>query len=59
MEAGYPIWAAAMFAIGAALIVGFVNGILIAFVDMPPFVVTLGMLSFARSMASCSLKPAS
>jgi ribose transport system permease protein len=51
MEAGYPIWAAAMFAIGAALIVGFVNGILIAFVGMPPFVVTLGMLSFARSMA--------
>jgi ribose transport system permease protein len=51
MEAGYPIWAAAMFAIGAALLVGFVNGILIAFVGMPPFVVTLGMLSFARSMA--------
>lgn len=51
MEAGYPIWAAATFAIGAALLVGFVNGILIAFVGMPPFVVTLGMLSFARSMA--------
>lgn len=51
MEAGYPIWAAAMFAIGAALLVGMVNGILIAFVGMPPFVVTLGMLSFARSMA--------
>ena len=51
MEAGYPIWAAAMFAIGAALLVGLVNGVLIAFVGMPPFVVTLGMLSFARSMA--------
>ncbi|MCV0395586.1 MAG: ABC transporter permease [Rhizobiaceae bacterium] len=51
MEAGYPVWAAAMFAIGAALLVGLVNGILIAFVGMPPFVVTLGMLSFARSMA--------
>ena len=51
MEAGYPIWAAAMFAIGAALLVGLVNGILIAVVGMPPFVVTLGMLSFARSMA--------
>lgn len=51
MEAGYPIWAAAMFALGAALLVGLVNGILIAFVGMPPFVVTLGMLSFARSMA--------
>ncbi len=51
MEAGYPIWAAAAFAIGAALLVGLVNGLLIAFVGMPPFVVTLGMLSFARSMA--------
>jgi ribose transport system permease protein len=51
MEAGYSIWAAALFAICAALLVGFVNGILIAIVGMPPFVVTLGMLSFARSMA--------
>lgn len=51
MEAGYPIWAAASFALGAALLVGFVNGMLIAFLGMPPFVVTLGMLSFARSMA--------
>ncbi|WP_265519956.1 ABC transporter permease [Nitratireductor luteus] len=51
MEAGFPLWAAALFAIGAALLVGLVNGILIAFVGMPPFVVTLGMLSFARSMA--------
>lgn len=51
MEAGYPIGAAALFALGAALLVGFVNGLLIAYVGMPPFVVTLGMLSFARSMA--------
>ncbi len=51
MEAGYPIWAAGMFALGAALLVGLVNGFLIAYVGMPPFVVTLGMLSFARSMA--------
>jgi ribose transport system permease protein len=51
MEAGFPIWAAALFAIGAALLVGLINGILIAFVGMPPFVVTLGMLSITRSMA--------
>jgi ribose transport system permease protein len=51
MEAGYPIWIAGPLAIGAVLLVGLVNGILIAFVGMPPFVVTLGMLSFARSMA--------
>ena len=51
MEAGWPLWAGIIFALGAALIVGLVNGILIAFLGMPPFVVTLGMLSFARSMA--------
>ena len=51
MEAGYPIWAAGMLALGATLLVGLVNGVLIAIVGMPPFVVTLGMLSFARSMA--------
>lgn len=51
MESGYPIWAAGLLAISASLLVGLVNGFLIAFVGMPPFVVTLGMLSFARSMA--------
>lgn len=51
MEAGFPIWAAGLLAIGATLIVGFINGVLIAIVGMPSFVVTLGMLSIARSMA--------
>jgi ribose transport system permease protein len=51
MAAGYSIWIAAPLAIAAALLVGFVNGVLIAYVKMPPFVVTLGMLSLARSLA--------
>jgi ribose transport system permease protein len=42
-------------AIGAGLLagmaVGMVNGLLIAYVGLSPFVVTLGMLSFARSVA--------
>ncbi len=42
-------------AIGAGLLsgmaVGMVNGALIAYVGLSPFVVTLGMLSFARSVA--------
>lgn len=33
------------------MVVGFVNGLLIAYVGLSPFVVTLGMLSFARSLA--------
>ena len=51
MAAGYPFWLSALAAIGAVLLVGLVNGVLIAYVGIPPFVVTLGMLSFARSMA--------
>jgi ribose transport system permease protein len=42
-------------ALGAGLlagaVIGLVNGVLIAFVGLPPFVVTLGMLSIARAVA--------
>lgn len=51
MNAGNPLWLSASAAIGAALIVGLVNGLLIAYLRIPPFVVTLGMLSLARSAA--------
>ena len=34
-----------------ALIIGAFNGVLIAYLGFPPFVVTLGMLSIARSLA--------
>jgi ribose transport system permease protein len=51
MSAGNPFWLSALAALGAALMVGFINGLLIAYVGMPPFVVTLGMLSAARSLA--------
>jgi ribose transport system permease protein len=37
--------------VATALLVGAVNGVLIAYVGLPPFVVTLGMLSIARSLA--------
>ena len=51
MSWNYPIWIAMPCALAAALACGFVNGFLIAQVGMPPFVVTLGMMSFARSLA--------
>lgn len=51
MDAGNPLWLSALAAIGAALLVGLVNGLLIAYLRIPPFVVTLGMLSLARSAA--------
>ncbi len=51
MNAGYPLWIGAAAALGAALTVGLANGLLITYLGMPPFVVTLGMLSVARSLA--------
>jgi ribose transport system permease protein len=51
MNVGTPFWVAAPLALGTALLVGAFNGVMIAYVGMPPFVVTLGMLSIARSLA--------
>ena len=51
MHAGYSIEVGIAASLGTALLVGAVNGVLIAYVGMPPFVVTLGMLSVARSLA--------
>ncbi|GAB4512197.1 MAG: ABC transporter permease [Roseibium sp.] len=51
MSAGNPFWISAVAALAAAAAVGAINGVLIAYVGMPAFVVTLGMLSAARSLA--------
>jgi ribose transport system permease protein len=51
MHAGYGIETGIAAAIATALIIGAFNGILIAYLGFPPFVVTLGMLSIARSLA--------
>src|SRR5262245_14989108 len=51
MHAGYGIEVGIAASLGTALIVGAFNGVLIAYLGFPPFVVTLGMLSIARSLA--------
>ncbi|RRI07064.1 ABC transporter permease [Mesorhizobium tamadayense] len=51
MHAGYSIEIGIAAAVATALIIGAFNGILIAYLGFPPFVVTLGMLSVARSLA--------
>jgi ribose transport system permease protein len=51
MSWGHSIWLSSLLAILSALLVGFINGALIAYIKIPPFVVTLGMLSVARSLA--------
>ncbi len=52
MHAGYSIEVGIGASLGAALAVGAFNGVLIAYFGFPPFVVTLGMLSIARSLAT-------
>ena len=51
MNAGYSIEVGIAASVATALVVGAFNGILIAYIGLPPFVVTLGMLSVARSLA--------
>jgi ribose transport system permease protein len=50
MQAGYPLVVALPAAIGTSLLVGLINGVFIAVLGMPPFVVTLGMMSIGRSL---------
>ncbi len=51
MHAGFSIYLGIGAALATAVAVGAFNGVLVAYVGMPPFVVTLGMLSVARSLA--------
>ncbi|MCG5480346.1 ABC transporter permease [Sinorhizobium alkalisoli] len=51
MNAGYSLEVGITVSIGTAMIIGAFNGVLIAYLGFPPFVVTLGMLSIARSLA--------
>ncbi|KQW67195.1 ABC transporter permease [Ensifer sp. T173] len=51
MHSGYSIEVGIVASVATALFIGAFNGVLIAYVGFPPFVVTLGMLSIARSLA--------
>lgn len=51
MHAGYPLAIGVAASLATAVVVGGFNGVLIAYLGFPPFVVTLGMLSIARSLA--------
>ena len=51
MQAGFGIGLGFMACMATAALVGLTNGALIAYLRLPPFVVTLGMLAIARSLA--------
>ncbi len=51
MHAGYSLEIGILVGLLTGVAVGAFNGVLIAYMGFPPFVVTLGMLSIARSLA--------
>ena len=48
--AGYPIWIILILAILVGMLLGSLNGLIIAFIEIPPILVTLGTMSFLRAM---------
>ena len=51
LNAGHSVWAGIVAGLLTALLCGLVNGILIAYVRLSSFIVTLGMFGIARSLA--------
>jgi ribose/xylose/arabinose/galactoside ABC-type transport system permease subunit len=47
----YSLWLAIPMGLFAAILIGAINGSIVAFTKVPAFIVTLGMLSFARGIA--------
>jgi ribose transport system permease protein len=50
MESGYGLEVGLVAALGVSLLVGLINGVTISYFGYPPFVVTLAMMSIARSL---------
>ena len=50
VNAGLPVGVAVLVGLFFALLMGFVNGVLVAEVKLPPFIVTLGTFSIFRSL---------
>ena len=50
MNSGMPVVPAFAIAMAASILVGLINGVFIAVIGLPPFVVTLGMMAVSRSM---------
>lgn len=51
MAAGIPVPFAIILGLLSGLLVGFLNGAIIVFGDLPPFIVTLGAMSIVRGVA--------
>ena len=50
LQAGIPVSASSVFGIGCSVLVGLVNGILITTLNIPPFIITLGMANIVKGI---------
>ena len=48
---GLPLWLACLAGLGVGLLCGLASGTLVAYLSLPSFIVTLGMLEMARGLA--------
>ncbi|MFE9116352.1 substrate-binding domain-containing protein [Streptomyces sp. NPDC007172] len=48
---GVPVWLAALLAVATGLACGLVNGVLVSYGKLPPFIATLAMLSVGRGLS--------
>nr|WP_202456897.1 MULTISPECIES: substrate-binding domain-containing protein [unclassified Streptomyces] len=48
---GLPVWLAVVLAVATGIACGFVNGLLVSYGKLPPFIATLAMLSVARGLS--------
>jgi ribose transport system permease protein len=51
IDAGIPMWLGAAVAIATGMLMGAINGFLIAYARLPAFIATLGMLGIAQGLA--------
>jgi len=51
LASGAPVWSAVAAGVGVGLLVGLINGLTVAMTNVPPFIVTLGMMMAARGVA--------
>lgn len=51
-QKGLPVWAGMIVTIALSLIIGFANGIMVAKLNLPPFITTLCTMMIARGMGS-------
>ena len=49
---GWPLWAAIIVTIGMGVLMGTINGVIIAKLEIPPFIMTLSRMMFLRGMGS-------